>query len=566
MSGFSLPISGGTGAATNTVYFGHVPDKFNAINPGFLGNNAGLSNTGNSIQGSFISNWTIYNPTISNGTNELTASFGANTTAPDGTSTAIKVVETATTTTPHAVTAVLNTRVGWSGFQFRFSVFAKAAERTRFALYISNGGFDPNVGFGGSGRTGIRTVFDLAGGQIGVANTAYGAFPYAPISSEIVPFGNGWYRCSMDVFMGQNGGSNAYSFAILLDSGSGTGAESTNYTGNGTSGIYFWKTVALPIAAWSLNSTVFFDDFTTLSHFDLANTTNPGFIWYLNNAFPNFTGLAHTDPTSLSIVNGTQLKIATNLSNQTDLAIMSAAWQGGTNFTASALFQPPMLSEISASWDAFTSPNAQGPTWWTTPVDGRLMIVPGVYIENQTGENELDFFEWGVGGPPFAPSPATSMFWGPNGNPAILGQQRAVYGVAQWYSTFQYQNTDLVGFNGMEYQASQSTLGNQPDISPTFWNVIGPIAASQIIDFTQQQIFSYIWTPNSLGDLGQFLAFFNGQFIFHFGYGSVLPNIPGPPGTQNSVPFNTGDGKHWPLMIGTSTNLNTYVDWVRITQ
>lgn len=137
-------------------------------------------------------------------------------TAPDGTMTADKLVEDATTighfvqpNPPPSFTA---------GQTVTYSIYAKAAERS-FMQLVQTGI--------GPGSTNLIAGFDLLNGTTGT--------PTAGTTSLIVPIGNGWYRCSFTTPITTTTASTAQ-IRIALNS---TSSPAT-YTGDGTSGIYIW--------------------------------------------------------------------------------------------------------------------------------------------------------------------------------------------------------------------------------------------------------------------------------------------------------------------------------------
>jgi len=128
-----------------------------------------------------------------------------NTTSPDGTQNADKVVETATT----ARHELYGNSLSFNGNN-AISFYAKYAGRQFFCAL---------GGGGGNGAT-----FDLVNGTV-ATNTA--------VSASIESVGNGWYRCIVIInFTGTN-----QMYYILRTTGS-VGIET--YTGDGTSGVYFW--------------------------------------------------------------------------------------------------------------------------------------------------------------------------------------------------------------------------------------------------------------------------------------------------------------------------------------
>jgi hypothetical protein len=121
------------------------------------------------------------------------------TAAPNGTSTADKLIEGASSTT-HLVTFTTVT----GGV---FSVFAKASERSWIALQQN--------------LSGNYCYFNLSSGSVGSASGATGS---------ITSVGNGWYRCSIAVT----------SASSIWDIFLATGDNGASYTGDGTSGVFLW--------------------------------------------------------------------------------------------------------------------------------------------------------------------------------------------------------------------------------------------------------------------------------------------------------------------------------------
>jgi hypothetical protein len=124
--------------------------------------------------------------------------------APDGTSTADKLVEAATTSSHYvlqAPTVTATTHV--------FSVYAKAGERSFVSL-----GFD-----------GLNVWFNLTTGAVGTIE--------AGLTAAIVSVGDGWYRCSAIRTVTVAGSKSSVIYSASAD-------NALSYTGNGTSGIFIW--------------------------------------------------------------------------------------------------------------------------------------------------------------------------------------------------------------------------------------------------------------------------------------------------------------------------------------
>jgi hypothetical protein len=143
-------------------------------------------------------------------TKDGTSTTANATTAPDGTATADKLVEAATTATHWlyqqnaAVPAGLVT----------LSVYVKAGERSRFGLLLNNGT---------DGTYGSAT-FNLSSGTVETLNAGI---------ATITDVGNGWYRCTLTGTTTISSAQNWYTYLLGVSGGS-------TYTGDGTSGLYLW--------------------------------------------------------------------------------------------------------------------------------------------------------------------------------------------------------------------------------------------------------------------------------------------------------------------------------------
>jgi len=96
-----------------------------------------------------------------------------------------------------------------SGTNLTFSIFVKAAERTRISLFNSGGGAG-------------NASFDLTAGTATLVNG---------VSASIQNYGNGWYRCILTYTPNATGNFNVQ---VLLADASGN----TTYNGTGNSGLY----------------------------------------------------------------------------------------------------------------------------------------------------------------------------------------------------------------------------------------------------------------------------------------------------------------------------------------
>ena len=148
------------------------------------------------------------------------SSVTANTiSAPDGSNTADKLVENTASGQEHFISQARDSVT--TPETVTFSVYAKAGERTWIGLQLSN-----NI------NSSVHVYFDLIAGVKGSLIT--GA-DYSGASAEIIPAGNGWYRCSLAATKGNTVNTiNRPTIHIR------TGNNSAQYTGDGVSGIYIW--------------------------------------------------------------------------------------------------------------------------------------------------------------------------------------------------------------------------------------------------------------------------------------------------------------------------------------
>jgi hypothetical protein len=375
-----------------------------------------------------------------------------------------------------------------------------------------------------------------------------------PKGQEIVSFGSGWYRCTMDVKTGQ-GVFSGMNFAIELDNGAGTGAMSNSYAGDGTSGAYFWRSTCLPPAAWDLHTVTFFDDFTTLNTIDIHDTKAPGFNWYVDPNWPNYlTGLDVTGPTNYSINSSVLTTDATALAAGHYVLPISAVYTSGGNWNG-FVFTPSVLLEASQATQQ-VRPGQM--SFWTHSLAFLLSANPpnGWHIEN-------DFYEYPPGGGllpriTFAASPDN-----------VENTLSSAPNYEAWQPTEAYTTTVFVSYLGVLYQANTNpTVGVPPPTAE--WTTVSPQPPSHTeVDYTQQNITQTLWLAAGNGDVGQVLSFFNNSFIptIHFIYGRQIFNVPGP-GVPSPLPiyFFIGDGLPGPVILQTNGGFKTFWGFVRVTQ
>jgi hypothetical protein len=141
--------------------------------------------------------------------NKLGSTIGVNSiVAPNGTTTADKVVETSTTA-DHYVTKATNFT---QGLTYTISVYAKAGERNWLALGFNN-------------EAQRIAWFNLSTGIVGTVLSSVTA-------TSIESVGNGWYRCSATM----TAATNLPYPSIMIAPSDGV----KNYLGNGTNGLFIW--------------------------------------------------------------------------------------------------------------------------------------------------------------------------------------------------------------------------------------------------------------------------------------------------------------------------------------
>lgn len=145
---------------------------------------------------------------------KVRASVTANAiTAPDGTTTADKLVEDSTVTSTHLTQQFITLAVSTQ----TISVYAKAAERSQILLFI------PATAF--ADATARSAYYDLATGAVGATSGS-------GITASISALANGWYRCELALPTVLAIGINAQIRLAV--------AGSDTYSGDGVSGLYLW--------------------------------------------------------------------------------------------------------------------------------------------------------------------------------------------------------------------------------------------------------------------------------------------------------------------------------------
>lgn len=570
MSGGVFGARGSTGPAPTTVFMAPVPDRYNMLLQMYVRESPTRINNVKMIAANTIDKWTPWNLSLAGGANTNTISLGSAAEAPDGTNTAFKIVEGSNNGVHFFVAGY--PEGSSQRQQKRFAAFCKAAERTRVYMSI---GFAQGCSF----ESGARVVFDLAVGQVGVAAAPYGPDPgWIVKNTEITPYGNGWYLCKIDVAVTlQSNG--ILSCAIGPDSGSGTGALSNSYLGNGSSGIYIWRTNVLPPRAWGMNNVSYFDDFTDTSGIDMANSKAPGFGWY--------TSVNWIDPSYVNVppiqypVSGpyiSQSGSTITLNNSGNLTSLWSAVRNGTSYTGNA-YQPPLLWEYNIKWNN-DAPLANPPAAvWTQMTE--MLLAPtdptAVHVYS-----EIDFME--AGGGTNGAVAIAAIF--DNDFTALRSGGQMWMGYPPWINGKGFGPGQVVHYNGVLYQSLVVTQADQPDISPTKWGLYTPLvneptlANSILHDWNQFHTYACLWlNDNSVFDItdtGEIMFFCNGIFIGNATTGEQTTSGAnritygtdgGPLGRTNTTFKASADYAHHVFIIMSApVDRALHIDWCRFTQ
>ena len=140
------------------------------------------------------------------------------TNSPSGTLTGEKLVETATTAV-HKLARTAAVAVTANN-PYTISVWAKSSGRTQLEIFLGNGAM----------ANGVSYLFDLSGGTVSAATLSGLAFN---TNATITAYASGWYRCSVTANVDTVSATIQHEFRLH----NGT---STNYLGDGTSGVFLW--------------------------------------------------------------------------------------------------------------------------------------------------------------------------------------------------------------------------------------------------------------------------------------------------------------------------------------
>ena len=206
--------------------------------------------------------------------------------APDGDSTADKIVEDATASSTHFIAQTITVT---AGTKYVLSAYVKADERNWFTFQL------PSSIMGAA----KNAFFDVSDGTIGTVTSG--------VTAAIAFVGDGWYRCSV-TFTPTASVSASFTF-VLADAD-----NSISYTGDGTSGLFAWgyqveagafATSYIPTTTTSLTRNADVVSMTGTNFSDWYNQTEGSFVFQYSR-YQNtdaFGIVLETKPSSTSTAN-----------------------------------------------------------------------------------------------------------------------------------------------------------------------------------------------------------------------------------------------------------------------
>lgn len=588
----SLPHGPGeVGPAPFSMVFGSLPDRLNMLRPtkpsvlvAPFGQYMGP------FACNFLNQWLIFNLNDDgSGPNTPLGSLGGFTTAPDGTTNTAQLFVEAAINNQHQIwCGCVENAIG--GFPpLRLSGYFKSSNR-RVELVLGEGGqldvLGSHLWFLG---TGVKCVFDLVNGQIGVAPVKFGSGGASIIGAEIVPVGNGWYKCSIDA----NGFGGSTWGIVITDNGTGVNAESITYAGDGVSGVYGWRTNLMPIQAYAMNSVCFFDDFNdpTLANVDKLNSKAPGFDWYIDHATPTIPYLAPgqgvSDMTGISASGSILTQLAGhNLANTAGICTAVALSRTAPTTYIGHTWVPPALFESRFAYNfPVTGLNLDTGAFWTWSLDyncNNPFSIAGAVINGPQNFNivgcEIDFFEdfrsvtgafRSGAGSALSYEQALVDIGGTCNKNTTNGTARMSVGAPPWDAVHPFNPGDSCFYipNSTFYVAiNAQSINKPPPSNPGLWAVYSAVQPISIDDPTLMHVYSCLMLPHrGSSNAGCVMQFYDGVYAGNNVSASWRPTSDKTFDAPSDT-YQSSDNHHFPIMINAG-NFTTYqFDWVRVTQ
>ena len=160
--------------------------------------------------------------------------------APNGVVDADTIIETATGTTHHVNQSYTKAA---SALTYTCAVDVKVASGSRrLCVFMQDAG----------GTNGAVAIFDVTGGQVGVAGSTFGS-GWEVVTQSIESLGSGWYRVR---FTSTTNTDTTLNVFYRLDNATGTAARSDSYTGDGASGLHLVSArLARGTVVWDVETT-----------------------------------------------------------------------------------------------------------------------------------------------------------------------------------------------------------------------------------------------------------------------------------------------------------------------
>lgn len=257
------------------------------------------------------------------------------TTAPDGTSTADRMIETVATTFRYVLQAA--TVVAGN---YTFSVYAK-----------QTGGAQRWLSMFPQGSTSAYAIFDINAGTV----TSTGGANY--VSSAVSSVGNGWFRCSVTCT------STAGTMNLVAYLSNSSTAQAPSYLGDGASGAFIWGAQLLTAADVTATGNAY-QRIAAATVYDTAPIFRPylafdGMDDLLSTAAINFTS---TD--KMSVFSGVTKNSDSAFALIAELTTNADTFAGGFNFFGAN--QPGYYAQVGAIGDRVFGPGIPPPMSFAT--------------------------------------------------------------------------------------------------------------------------------------------------------------------------------------------------------
>lgn len=276
-------------------------------------------------------------------------------------------------------------------------------------------------------------------------------------------------------------------------------------------------------AAFGFTRCTFFDDFNDTSTIDMANTGNPGFNWYLSNAWPNavtdaagWAGIKTNSatPTSEISVSNSILKITRPATANPYGYCLNSACANGSGFTGN-VFGGGFYLQAKVAADQTISYAGSGgwPGLWSADID--------FFTGSSTSMIELDHFE-------------------------MYTSDAVDLAIHEW------------GFSGSTITNDSTQAGGGGN--PSWW---------PLPDYRDFHTIGWLWVPMSKnGGTGIIRRYVDGQLATQWNTSYTASGQPSPAMSPNSSNGSLSelDAQRQMLMLWCGTNWPFYVDYVSIWQ